>query len=225
MPELMDGTSSFPSRPEMELNLADIRRANRAAGALRLQLGSDATRWRPVRAPDKRRRVPLSGGDLRGRRSRAVQARHARLRTRRSLRRDTQPGDLRRQAAVHRGQGELRLRACHRPPAVGAEDRSVLTAAGQAVGQHALAARRTGALHPAGRGPDPRWRSVHARTRRSTASTGWGAGSAFCAPAPTAARSWPSMSTRSLRRPGSPARCATWPASACRCSGAASCRR
>ena len=49
------------------------------------------------------------------------------------------------------------------PPAVGPPDRPLLAVAGQAVGQHAVARRRPGALRPAVRGPRPRRRRVGPR--------------------------------------------------------------
>ena len=57
MPGLMDGSSYFPSRPEMERNLADVRRADRDADPLRLPLDGDPPRGgagrRAVRPRDR----------------------------------------------------------------------------------------------------------------------------------------------------------------------------
>jgi thioredoxin reductase len=59
MPELMDGSSSFPSRPEMELNLATF--AERAGIAVRYDCRWESTRrdGDRLRSCHERRRVPL----------------------------------------------------------------------------------------------------------------------------------------------------------------------
>ena len=60
-PDLMDGTSYFPSRPEMEANLGRVRRAGGHRRPLRLPLDRDAAGGRRgrrrVRGRDDRRRV------------------------------------------------------------------------------------------------------------------------------------------------------------------------
>ena len=115
MPELMDGTSSFPSRPEMEHNLATF--AERTG----LQVRYDC-RWEATRA--RRRAFVLDTSDGEYRCQAAVFAvgvaepwmpdtpgfEHVA-----ALRRHPRRRRLRRQAAVHRGQGELR--ASSWPPA------------------------------------------------------------------------------------------------------------
>ena len=62
-PGFMDGSSYFPSRPEMEANLMAFAERAGIADPLRLPLGVNAARGdarrRPVRARDDRRRVPL----------------------------------------------------------------------------------------------------------------------------------------------------------------------
>ena len=83
----MDGTSSVPVAAGDGGQPGHVRRAHRPAGPLRLPLGGTRARRRALRARDDGRRVPLPGRDLRRRRRRAVQARHARLRPRRALRR------------------------------------------------------------------------------------------------------------------------------------------
>ena len=123
MPELMDGTSYFPSRPEMEREPRDLRRADRDRDPLRLPLDGDPPRGRPtgdrfvLETTDGEYRAEVL--DLRRRRRRAVHAADARHRARRPLRRHAAGRDLRRPAGLHHRQAELRLRARHRPPASG----------------------------------------------------------------------------------------------------------
>ncbi len=109
MPDLMDGTSSFPSRPEMELNLATF--VERTGLKIRYETTweSHLARRRPLRPSYVRWRLPVQGGDLRGRGRETVQAEHARLRARGALRRHASRGDVCRQAPVHHRQGEQRL--------------------------------------------------------------------------------------------------------------------
>jgi hypothetical protein len=78
----MDGSSSFPSRPEMELNLATF--AERTGMRVRYDCAGRqlAARRTSFVLTHERRRVPLPGGRLRRRRGRAVEARHARFRAR-----------------------------------------------------------------------------------------------------------------------------------------------
>ena len=210
MPDLMDGSSYFPSRPEMERNLATFAERDRDADPLRLPLDGDASRGRAgrraVRPRDDRRRVPREGARLRGRRGRAVLAADARDRARRPLRRHPTGRDVRRPAGLHHGQAELGLRARDRAPAVGPPDLPVLAVAGQAVGQHAVAGRRPGTLRPAVRGSRPRRRRDDPRRvdrRDRPSATTVDAPSSSRSGRPTAATSWRSRSTRSSPRPGS----------------------
>ena len=175
-PEFMDGTSYFPSRPEMEANLAAF--AERAGVAVRYGCRG------PRRAS---RRTPTAGGfvvettdgeyraavaDRRGRRRRAVHAARPRDGAHPPLRRRPAGRELRRAARVHHRQAELRLRARQRPAAVGPPARPRLAVdRAQAVGRHALAGRRPGALRPAVRGQRPGRRRRDPRRGASSGSS------------------------------------------------------
>ena len=210
-PGLMDGTSYFPSRPEMEANLARSRSAAGVGSPVRLPLDRDAPRRGPgrrtLRGRDDRRRLPLPGARRRGRRRRAVHA--------------ARPGDG---APIH--YAEVR-------PAETYADRRVLIIGKQNSGfelatgllpwarqivlvspsQAKLsvdtqdARRRPGALRPAVRGPRPRRRGQRPRRgdRPDRAGVRRPADRLACG-APTAAPTWPSRSTTSSPRP------ASWPA-------------
>ena len=163
--ELMDGTSYFPSRPEMEASIAAFAERNGVRGPLRLSLGvHPAARRRPVRARDERRastsRRRSSSRSASPSRGGPATPGHG---ARRPLRRHAAGRDVRRQAHLHRRQAELGLRAGVGPAAVGAPDRDRLAQPGQAVGQHALAGRDPGPLPPAVRGPRARRRRRHPR--------------------------------------------------------------
>ena len=138
-----------------------VRRACRRPRPARHHLGVDLARRRAVRAPHERWRLPRRHGDLRGRRRGTVDAQHARRRARRPLRRNARRRHLRGQAPLHHRQAEQRLRAGQRAAAVGEPDHPRLAAARAAVGQHALAGRRPGALRPAVGGLEPGRRRVH----------------------------------------------------------------
>ncbi len=161
MPDLMDGTSSFPSRPEMELNLATfVERTG-------LQMRYDCP-WGATRRDGERFVLRTTDGDYRCQVAifavgvaEPYKPETPGFDLVAALRRHALARDVRRQAAVHRRQGELRLRAGHRPAPVGAAHRACLAAAGQAVGQQPLAGRCPGALRPARRGRDPGRRRVH----------------------------------------------------------------
>ena len=126
-PSSWTASSYFPSRPEMEANLDGVRGAGRDRRPLRLPLGADAPRGRP-----RRRRcssLETTDGEYRCRNlvlavgvaepwSPATPGiEHAA-----PLRRDARRVVVRRQAAVHHRQAELRLRARVRAAAVGVED-------------------------------------------------------------------------------------------------------
>ena len=77
---------------------------------------------------------------------------------------DTRPAETYAgQAPLHRRQAEQRLRAGVGPAPVGEPDHPRVAVAGEAVGQHAFAGRRPGALRPAVRGPRARRRRRHPR--------------------------------------------------------------
>ena len=57
MPPLMDGTSEFPSRPEMEPGLRTFAEKT-GLGPLRHAVGIHVARRRALRAPHQRRRLP-----------------------------------------------------------------------------------------------------------------------------------------------------------------------
>ena len=75
MPPLMDGSSEFPSRPEMEQGLIALRGAHRPARPVRDALGEHVDRRGALRPPHLGRRLPREGPRLRGRRRRAAPAR------------------------------------------------------------------------------------------------------------------------------------------------------
>ena len=75
------------------------------------------------------------------------------------------------QAALHHRQAEQRLRARQRPAPVGQPHHPRLAAAGQAVGQHALAGRRPRALRPAVGGLRTWAAACSSSTPRSSASS------------------------------------------------------
>ena len=161
MPDLMDGTSSFPSRPEMELNLATyVERTG-------LRVRYDC-RWEATRRDGERFVLQTSDGEYRCKV--AIFA----IGVAQPYKPDT-PGFEHVAHYVDTRQPETY--AGKRLFIVGKENSGFelatgllqwaqrivlcLAAAGQAVGQHPFAARRPGALHPAGRGSDPRRRRVH----------------------------------------------------------------
>ena len=115
MPDLMDGTSYFPSRPGDGGEPRGVRRADRHPGPVRLPLDGDAPRGGRRRrdfvleTTDGEYRAPVAR--LRRRRRRAVLAADAGDRARRPLRRHAAGRDLRRQADLHHRQAELGLRA------------------------------------------------------------------------------------------------------------------
>ena len=163
----MDGTSYFPSRPEMEAEPRHVRRADRAA----VRYGCRWTATRPRgRADGARFEVETTDGDYTCRTlviavgvaepyHPAGVGHGARL----PLRRRPPGRDLRRPAGVHHRQAELRVRAGQRPAAVGAPARPRVAVEGEAVGRHEVAGRGPGALRPAVRGPRPGRRRVGPR--------------------------------------------------------------
>ena len=175
-PDLMDGTSYFPSRPEMEANLG--RFAERAHIDVRYECRWTATRQR--RGPDgrgfivddHRRRLPRRGAGRRGRRGRAVLAAGDRHGADPPLRRRPAGGDLRRAAGLIAGQAELRVRAGQRPAAVGSRDRAGVAVAG------ASSRCRPGRWSASGRATSSRTRTTSSAaasrcsTPRSTGSSG-----------------------------------------------------
>ena len=155
----MDGTSYFPSRPEMEANLAAF--ADKAGVAVRYGCRWTATRQvgrprrRPLRGRDDRRRLPLPDAGRGGRRRRAVHAARHRHGAHPPLRRRPAGRDVRRPSRAAHGQAELRVRARDRAVAVGAPDRADVAVEDPPVGGHPDARRRPGALRPALRGLRP----------------------------------------------------------------------
>ena len=113
--EFMDGSSYFPSRPEMEANLEAF--AERAAIAVRYDCEWQATALEE--GPDgtifvletTRRRVPDAEPRARGGRGGAVEPVAAGHRARAPLRRHPRCRVVRRQADLHHRQAELRVRA------------------------------------------------------------------------------------------------------------------
>ena len=214
----MDGTSYFPSRPEMEANLAAFAERARPRRPLRLPL--DRRHACSTSRPDGDRfEVETTDGAYRcrharprGRGRRAVHAARARHGARLPLRRRASGRDLRRPARLHHRQAELRVRAGQRAAAVGAPADPGLAVAREALGRHEVAGRRPGPLRPAVRGlrpgrrrRDPRCgdrprRTVRRRRARSSTSDG-----------PTAAATCSSRSTTSSPRPGSSRPCGDLP--------------
>ena len=167
MAGLMDGTSHFPSRAEMELGLVAF--AQRTGIKVRYGCRWEATRRettrrrRKVRSRNLGRRIPVPGRRLRRRRRRAVRARHAGPGSGAPLRRHEGGGNLRRQADLHRRQAELRVRARQRPVAVGSLHRPCLPQPGEALGRHAVPGGDPRPLPPAIRGPRSGRRRCRAR--------------------------------------------------------------
>ena len=166
-PELMDGTSYFPSRPEMEANLVAFAERAKVGDPIRLPLDGDAAgrgrRRSPIRGRDDRRRVHLHGAGRRGRGCRAEDAARPRHGAHVALRRRSAGRDVRRQARLHHRQAELRVRAGDRPPALGEAADPVVAVPGAPVGRHPVARRDPGALRAAVRGSRPRRRGQRAR--------------------------------------------------------------
>ena len=210
MPDLMDGTSEFPSRPEMEQGLATLRGAHRPAGPLRHALGGhvSATASASCSTPPTATTAAASSSSRSASPSRCLPdtpgIEHAAHYV------DTRDAaSYAGQAALHHRQAELRLRAGQRPAPVGQPHHPGLAAAGAAVGQPALAGRRPGALRPAVGGRRPRRRRVHPQRLDRAHRAAPAAGSPSTPAAPTTASpSW-SRSTRSSPRPASAARCST----------------
>ena len=152
-PTFMDGTSYFPSRPEMEANLAAF--AERARVAVRYGCAWTGTRIEEnaggtvFRRRNDRRRVPLPRARPGRRRRRAARSRRAGDRACPSLRRGQARRVVRREAGVHPRQAELGVRAGERAAAVGAPDRAVLAIADLPERRHALARRGARPLCPA----------------------------------------------------------------------------
>ena len=176
-PGLMDGTSYFPSRPEMEANLvafADARRRSRSATDA---AGPRPAGWPETTATGSRSRRPTASTAARvarrgGRRRGAVHAARCRDGAHGPLRRRPSRRDVRRPPGADHRQAELRLRAGHGAVAVGPSARARLAIEGEAVGRDQDAGRRPGALRPALRGPRPGRRRQRPRCRRSTGSSG-----------------------------------------------------
>ena len=174
MSTLMDGTSDFPSRPEMEAGPPPLRGAHRVCASATARAGrATSPRRRPVRAPHQRRRLPLPGrrsspsaSPSRGRRTRPGSEHVAHYVDTRDA------ASLRRQAPVHRGQAELRLRARQRPAAVGEPHRPGLAATRRSCRSTCT---RWPASGPATSSPGrtPTWAAAcSSSTRRSSASSG-----------------------------------------------------
>ena len=117
---------------------------------------------------------------------------------------------LRRQAAVHRRQAELGLRARARPAPVGERHHPRLAAAGPAVGQHRTRWRASGRA-TCSRGRTPTWAAAcSSSTPRSSARARAAAASASTAAARTTARPFVGGGRRGHRRDrASSVRCAT----------------
>ena len=183
--EFMDGSSYFPSRPEMEASLDQLRRQGRDRRPLRLPLGAHPARGRTrrpdVHARDHRRRVPHADPRAGGRHRGAVDAQAAGHRARAPLRGDARGVDVRRQAAVHhrqaelglrarlgpRGRGRRRSRSRRRRPPRPRSRRSRWSASGRAT----CSRSRTTSSASASRSSTPR------STRSSTSATGTGSSS------------------------------------------------
>ena len=82
----------------------------------------------------------------------------ARHRGRAALRRDSPRRELRRKARVHHREGELRVRAGDRIPAMGEADRAGVALTGKALDQHPLPRRRARTVRAALRRSRPRGR-------------------------------------------------------------------
>ena len=165
----MDGTSYFPSRPEMEANLATF--AERAALEVRYDCAWTATRL--LDGPEGADRFEVETADGR------YTLRHARSWRSASPSRTPRPGSgwstptttptsarprpMPAGACCIIGKQNSGLRAGERAAAVGAPARAGLAVARQALGRHELARRRPGALRPAVRGPRPGRRRLDPR--------------------------------------------------------------
>ena len=162
-PGLMDGTSYFPSRPEMEANLVAFADAGAGRDPLRMPLDRDPPGRRRPTATGSRSRRPTastaSGARRGGRRRGAVHAARCRDGAHGPLCRRPSRRDLRGPPGADHRQAELRLRAGHRAAAVGASARPRLAVEGEAIGRDADAGRASG-------------RATSSRTR----TTSWAAG-------------------------------------------------
>ena len=231
-PSLMDGTSYFPSRPEMEANLVDVRRPGRAGGPLRLPLDGDAVarggpRRRSVRARDDATASTAAGRWSSPSGSPSRTPRPAPGWSSPHHYADVRPAETYAGSpGVHHRQAELRVRAGERAAAVGAPARPGVAVAGQAVGRHPVAGRRPGALRPAVRGPRPGRRRQRSSTRRSTGSSAAPDGIARRPPATDRRRRGPPRRGRRRDRRDRVRRARSWtcPRSGWRRSGRAGCR-
>ena len=175
-PGLMDGSSYFPSRPEMEANLALF--AERAGVVIRYGCRWTATARvetagrRRLRGRHDRRSLPLPGPDRRRRRRGAVHPARPGHGVHPPLRRGAPGRGLRRPPHPAHRQAELRLRARDRAAAVGAPDHPHVAVPGAPVGRDQDAGRRPGALRPAVRGPRAGRRGQRPGRGRSTGSSG-----------------------------------------------------
>ena len=169
----MDGTSYFPSRPEMEANLVAF--AERAGVEVRYGCRWTATRTvstggrRPVRGRDDRRRLSLPRARRRGRRRRAV---HAAGRRAWSTRTTTPTSGRSRPTPDQRvliiGKQNSGLRAGERAAAVGSPADRRVAVEGPPVGRHAR-----------------RWSGSGRATSSRSRTTSWAAASASSMPPST----------------------------------------
>ena len=163
--EFMDGTSDFPSRPEMEANLHGLRRARRRGGPLRLPLGVDARE----ETPDGDRFVlTTTDGEYRCRfaifavgvaEPYSPSTPGIELAVHYADTRDAESYAGKRLFIIGKQNSGFELATG--PAPVGEPDLAVVAVAGQDVDRDALARRRPGALRPAVRGLDPRRRRRH----------------------------------------------------------------
>ena len=166
-PGLMDGTSYFPSRPEMEANLV----AFAERGPVAVRYGCRWTGTRRVAGDDGDRfEVETTDGVYRCQVlvvavgvAEPYTPPGAGMEHSDPLRRRASRGDVRRPPGADHRQAELRLRARHRAAAVGASAGARLAVEGEAVGRDQDAGRRPGTLRPAVRGQRPGRRGEHPR--------------------------------------------------------------
>ena len=127
--------------------------------------------------------MPCRG--VRGRGRRALHAAHPGARPGAALRRHAVGGNVRRQAGVHRGQAELRIRASDRVAARGPLHRPRLAPTADPLGQRAFLERDPRAVRPAVGGPRRGgWRDVAERRHRAWTAPPTATGSTSAAPTP-----------------------------------------
>ena len=178
----MDGSSYFPSRPEMEASLAAF--AEQAGIAVRYDCrwertrrddGPDGTTFM-LETTDGEYRTPGPRAGGRRRASRGARRRRASS-TPRHYARHARRVDVRGQAAVHHRQAELGLRARLRASRPGRRrSRSASPSPAKTSVADEVAGRRPGALRAAVRGQLPRASGSRSSTPRSTRSSHVGDG-------------------------------------------------